>query len=224
MFLVSKLRVIHDCSLDEAEEESIWLDMCFTSQLTEAMFRVPLFAHYIETVDSKPMYVFLKTMLQAAQFLRNDRRPWVLKSPNHLEWLSALLEIFPDARIVHAQRPLSACLFSTISASCHAYRLFSQDVDVKEVRQHWLTKFKYVATKCLQMRSLSPAICTEIPYSEIAAGAKPLTNTLERALKISFSPEVHETAQKPFQSQHHYRPADLYLQENVLDSIHFTLL
>jgi len=77
---------------------------------------------------------------------------WLLKSPNHLEWLDTFFKVFPNAQIIHTHRPSMECLTSAFSASCHARRLFSDDVDANEVAKHWLRKDIRMLTRGMNIR------------------------------------------------------------------------
>jgi len=134
---------IHPCDLDAPEEEAVIMDMSFMSQLSEALYRVPAFASWLEKQDPLPMYLFLKKMLQLLHWQSpglGKKCRWLLKTPNHLEWLDTFFTVFPNAQIIHTHRPPMECLTSAFSASCHARRLFSDDVDANEVARHWLRK------------------------------------------------------------------------------------
>jgi len=113
------------------------------SQLSEALYRVPTFASWLEKQDPLPMYLLLKKMLQLLHWQSpgiGKHRRWLLKTPNHLEWLDTFFTVFPNAQILHTHRNSLDCLTSAFSASCHARRLFSDDVDANEVAKHWLRK------------------------------------------------------------------------------------
>jgi len=134
---------IHPCELDAPEEEAVIMDMSFMSQLSEALYRVPTFASWLEKQDPMPMYLFLKKMLQLLHWQQPGlgvKKRWLLKSPNHLEWLDSFFQVFPNAQIIQTHRAPAECLTSAFSASCHARRLFSDDVEANEVARHWLRK------------------------------------------------------------------------------------
>eukprot|EP00456_Euglypha_rotunda_P045884 TRINITY_DN3640_c0_g1_i1.p1 TRINITY_DN3640_c0_g1~~TRINITY_DN3640_c0_g1_i1.p1 ORF type:complete len:317 (+),score=40.75 TRINITY_DN3640_c0_g1_i1:112-951(+) len=137
---------IHPCELDAPEEEAVIMDMTFMSQLSEALYRVPSYSAWLEKQDPMPMYIFLKKMLQLLQWQRPGltKKRWVLKTPNHLEWLETLFKVFPKAQIIQTHREMKDCLTSAFSASCHARRLFSDVCDPKEVARHWLSKTVYM--------------------------------------------------------------------------------
>jgi len=68
-----------------------------------ALYQVPRFAAWSTTQDPRVMYRWHRKMLQLLQWRRPPAR-WVLKAPAHMNWLDALLDVYPDARIVQSHR------------------------------------------------------------------------------------------------------------------------
>ena len=65
---------------------------------------MPEWRDYYLAHDQTPHYRYLKTVLQALQFLRGGRR-WVLKSPQHLEQFGPLADGLPRRHVRrHAPR------------------------------------------------------------------------------------------------------------------------
>jgi len=146
---------IHPCELNAPEEEAIIMDMTFMSHLSEALYRVPSFSAWLEKQNPLPMYSFLKKILQLLQWQSpglGQKCRWLLKTPNHLEWLETLFQVFPQAQILQTYRDPVECLTSSFSASCHARRLFSDEVDPAEVANHWLAKNILLLEKGLKVR------------------------------------------------------------------------
>lgn len=237
-FLSSRLQAIHDCQLEEAEEESIILDMCFTSQLTEAMYNVPRFQRFLEEKQEPPlfMYSFLKQILQVQQYKLSQRqkrsvqektnvmeetlkpvKPWLLKSPNHLEWLHELLQVFPDARFIHIARPLVHSLASTISASCHAQRMYSDSVLIEKVSLQWQHKYHYIIRKVHRQFQILPILLPliEIHYNHLLSSLACTVFKILKSLNITFVSHICIEPQK-HTKKHSYRLNDLYLQSSIL--------
>jgi hypothetical protein len=219
-FVAKRLRAIHDCRLDQPEEESIVLDMCFSSQLTEAMFHVPTYSHYIENQSPLHMYYFLKQILQVRQAFSSKGLPWILKSPNHLEWMNELVQVFPDARFLHPRRLLSTCLLSTISASCHARRMCSDHVDIREVGHHWLKKFRHLIHKVTYEKRKFSFPIWEVDYEDLSHQVEILTNIFDFLNMPGVLDFPSLTSQKFHRtSQHIYEEGDLGLSEKTFPSL-----
>ena len=146
---------IHPTEPDAPEEEVILLEQAFLTTTPEAMMNVPTYSKWLEEQDHVPAYQALKRMMQYLQWQRpgigKDVR-WVLKTPHHQEYFDPLLEVFPNATIVHTHRdPLktSPSLFSMLT---HLQMIFSDDVDPNRVANHWLGKIENMARRTMATR------------------------------------------------------------------------
>jgi hypothetical protein len=122
----------------------------------------------------------------------------VLKTPHHQEHFDALLEVFPDAILVHTHRdPLktSPSLFSMLA---HLQGIFSDDVDPSEVARHWLRKIERMAQRAMATRDrvrdrgfvdISYYDLIENPVEAVervyAAAGMPLTQEAREAMQAS---------------------------------------
>jgi hypothetical protein len=146
---------IHPAEPDAPEEEVILLEQAFLTTTPEAMMNVPTYSKWLEDQDHVPAYQALKRMMQYLQWQHpGPGRPiqWVLKTPHHQEYFDPLLEVFPNATIVHTHRdPLktSPSLFSMLT---HLQMIFSDDVDPRRVANHWLGKIENMARRTLATR------------------------------------------------------------------------
>jgi hypothetical protein len=147
---------IHPAEPHAPEEEVILLEQAFLTTTPEAMMNVPTYSKWLESQDHLPAYRALERMMQYLQWQRpGPRKPvrWVLKTPHHQEYFDPLLEVFPKATIVHTHRdPLrtSASLFSMLT---HLRMIFSDDVDPKQVAEHWLAKIENMARRTMATRA-----------------------------------------------------------------------
>ncbi len=96
---------IHPLSATQVDEESILLHSMFAG-LLEYAAPVPSFVSWQNTTDFRATYADLRTELQFLQWQEPSRRgrPWLLKAPEHMIAPEALLEIFPDARVIITHR------------------------------------------------------------------------------------------------------------------------
>ncbi len=73
------------------------------------------------TADIGHAYRYHKQMLQVLQW-RNPRKHWLLKAPAHQNFLPALLEVYPDARIIQTHRdPIKTMASATSLMGCLYY-------------------------------------------------------------------------------------------------------
>ena len=69
----------------------------------ETQAHVPSYARWLEEADMAPAYAQHRLALQTLQSRQPTER-WILKTPNHLWHLEALLAAYPDARIIWTHR------------------------------------------------------------------------------------------------------------------------
>jgi NAD(P)-dependent dehydrogenase (short-subunit alcohol dehydrogenase family) len=149
--LAPEFFAIHPVEADAPEEDVLLLDHAFASQAPEATLRVPTYASWLETHDVEPAYRWLERALKLLSWQRGGDF-WVLKTPNHMEYLRELLAVFPDAIIVHTHRDPQATMGSFCSMVAHARGVFSDDVDAREVGRHWLRKVRRMIDRSLAVR------------------------------------------------------------------------
>jgi len=146
---------IHPAEPDAPEEDVILLEQSFLTTTPEAMMRVPSYSKWLETQNHVPAYQALKRMMQYLHWQRpgvGQETRWVLKTPHHQEYFDPLIEVFPDATVVHTHRdPLktSPSLFSMLT---HLQGIFSDDVDPCQVASHWLHKIELMAQRAMATR------------------------------------------------------------------------
>lgn len=99
---------LHQLEAEEPEEEIYLFGPACTSLLHAWNYLVPSYARHLDTISHVGGYAYLKRILQTLQWMRGGGR-WLLKSPQHVGLLPALLENFPDATIVEPFRdPVTA--------------------------------------------------------------------------------------------------------------------
>jgi NAD(P)-dependent dehydrogenase (short-subunit alcohol dehydrogenase family) len=125
----------HPTEACEPDEELLLMEMTFQSVVSSLRNRVPSFREFATARSPKPMYEFVKAMLQYLQWQDGGGRgrPWILKSPTHLGHIPLLLETFPDATVVHCHRDPRVIIPSFASLLDAGRRMGSADVDPHEV-------------------------------------------------------------------------------------------
>ena len=142
---------IHPIDARSPEEECLLFDYAFLGTVPEATYRVPSFSRWLEAQAPDEAYRFLGKVLALLAWQRGGRR-WLLKTPQHLEHLGALLATFPRARILHTHRDPARTLPSFCSMIAHAWGVFSDDVRPGEVVAHWGTKVQRMVARALEVR------------------------------------------------------------------------
>jgi len=201
---------IHPAEPDAPEEEVILLEQSFLTTTPEAMMNVPTYSKWLESQNHVPAYRALRRMMQYLQWQRpgigKDVR-WVLKTPHHQEYFDPLLEVFPDATIVHTHRdPLktSASLFSMLT---HLRMIFSDEVDPKLVARHWLGKIENMARRAMATRDrVGDQGFLDVSYYDLIGDPMPEVARIYDAAGAVLSPAAREAmeASRKVDKQHKY--------------------
>lgn len=134
--------VIHPSGPFEPEEELGLLVRSIWGMKHEAQWQVPSYGRWAEGQDATPAYRTMAMLLRLIGWARgeDDSRPWVLKTPQHMLDLPALLAVFPDARIIFTHREPRAVVGSSCSLVWNQTIIHSDRVDPAAIGREWLRK------------------------------------------------------------------------------------
>ena len=105
----------------------------FKSQIFQPFGHVPSYAHwFFNKADLVPTYRYLKRVLKLLQWRCPPNR-WRLKNPTHSLFITALDEVFPDARFVMTHRDACAVIPSVADLWYELRRPYSDDVDMQVI-------------------------------------------------------------------------------------------
>lgn len=168
-YLAPEFFAIHPVEASAPEEEVLLLDYSFRSTVPEATLRVPSYARWLEQADPLPAYRYLERLLKLLSWQAPAKR-WVLKTPHHLEWLDALLGVFPDAKVIQTHRDPTKTLASFCSMIWHGRAVFSDSVDALEVGREWSRKTHHMVTRGMasrQQRGDEAERFLDVQYSDL---------------------------------------------------------
>jgi Sulfotransferase family len=100
---------------------------------------VPTYARWLEQADMTPAYAQHRLALQTLQSRQPTER-WILKTPNHLWHLEALLAAYPDARIVWTHRDPGPVITSLASLANAGQRSYTWRSDPRPTANEWKRK------------------------------------------------------------------------------------
>jgi hypothetical protein len=138
----------------------------FASYEFPTTFPVPSYWAWLREQDLTPAYAFEKTFLQHLQSGHAGQR-WILKTPGHLMWLDTLLQVFPDALLVHTHRNPTAVLAS-VSSLMYGFRsAMSDHVDKHEVGREQLEAWTWGLQRTMEVRDrLGPERVVDVQYDD----------------------------------------------------------
>ena len=135
----------HPTEALQPDEELHLMQGSFECMISWLFARAPAYYDYISRCDQRPMYRHLHAQMQYLQWQDGGARgrPWIMKSPVHINALDVLLETFPDAVLVHCHRDLQKVLPSFASLIEEARKIGSDQVDPRivgsEMFEYWAT-------------------------------------------------------------------------------------
>lgn len=135
------MQSIHPMAPTEVEEELAWISAALHHSIYESQWHIPSYSAWSEARDALPIY------REFARILRTDAahrgiadRPRVLKVPAFAEDLSTILGLFPDARLVLAERDHEAVLKSAVSLAANQMAVQSDTCDLAAIEARWRHK------------------------------------------------------------------------------------
>jgi len=132
----------------------------------ETQAYVPSYGRWLQACDMRPAYAQHELALQALQAAMPTRR-WVLKTPNHLWALPALLERYPDARIVWTHRDPGKVITSLASLVNALQRMFTHHRDHRAVAEEWLGKARFAIESGMAYDDGAPeGWCQHVRFAE----------------------------------------------------------
>ncbi len=140
----------------------------FTSDLLSGNYQVPSYAAWLARADLIPAYRTHRRCLQLLQWRCRGER-WVLKAPSHLWALDALLEVYPDARIVQTHRDPLAVVASMTSLMATLAWLRSDRVDPEALGHSAVRSIGFMLKRAMALRDaaqLGPDRICDVRYQD----------------------------------------------------------
>lgn len=147
---------MHEMTLDHAHEEIQLLAIDFSTMFMESMVTLPAYRDWYLSHDQTAHYEYMKTCLKVLTFLRGGKR-WVLKSPQHIEQIPAVLATFPDATVVFTHRDPVSVIASTCTMLAYSARMHQNPVDTAGLGAYWVDRTERMLRACVRDRHLVPA-------------------------------------------------------------------
>lgn len=158
--------VMHEMTDDHAHEEIQLLAVDFSTMFFETLGDVPDWVAYYRSHSQVPHYRFLRLMLAALQAQRGEGR-WLLKSPQHLEQLSVLAEVFPDATVVLTHRELVDVVVSMATMIAYTARMHVDPVEPEAIGRRWADRLEVMLATCVADRDvLAPESSCDVRFSD----------------------------------------------------------
>jgi hypothetical protein len=184
---------IHPTGPMEAEEELGLLVHSFWSMKHDAQWWIPGYGRWCEQADPTPAYRQMARLLKLVGWSQqvSSLRPWVLKSPQHMMDLPALLAVFPDARLVFTHRNPLAVVGSAASLAWNQTIIYSDHADPRRVGREWLRKTRLQVERMNAARKNIPAErMIDVNYEEMERDWRGAMARVYRFLGMELEPAL----------------------------------
>ena len=184
---------IHPTQARAADEEFGLVALAFNGAQFETQWRIPSFTHWWERTDRTNVYRYFRRLLQTIAWGRSDKtaRPWVLKLPQFTEDLDALLQAFPDARLLCLSRDPVAVVGSGASLVWHQMRTQSDSIDRHVVGREWLRKTAHRVAIGRQVRAANRRVPQlDIAFDDVGRDWRAQMLRVYAFLGLELTPEV----------------------------------
>ena len=135
----------------------------------ETQAHVPTYARWLEQADMAPAYAQHRLALQTLQSRLPTQR-WILKTPNHLWDLEALLAAYPDARIIWTHRDPGPVVTSLASLANAAQRPLTSRSEPRPTAEEWKRKCRFALDSAVAFDERSDdGWCQHLHYDGLMA-------------------------------------------------------
>ncbi len=191
---IPDLMSIHPMDIDQPDEEVIIMGQLFASSMNEAMYYTPSYAKWLmDSSDRIQPYRDLKQILKLLQWSDPARKGarWVLKTPGHLMAIDAVLEVFPEAKIVMTHRDPVATVPSYCSMEYSLYRMPSETITREDIARFWPSRLKEWLSAFMAVRDRSDSSrFIDIRYSDLTKDPIAQGEEVLRRTGIEITPAI----------------------------------
>lgn len=197
----------------------------FASYEFPTTFGVSGYWEWLRAHDMHDAYEFERRFLQHLQSEFVGAH-WILKTPAHLMWLDALLEVFPDALLVHTHRNPAAVLASVSSLMVAFRSAMCRDIDSAAVGREQLDAWTWGLDRAMQVRDQLPADrVVDVHYTDTVNDPIGTVHRIYDHFGLDMTPQVAAGVQRYLADNprdkhgaHRYSLGDFALDETQVDS------
>ncbi len=184
---------IHPTGPFEPEEELGLLCASFYGMKHEAQWHVPSYARWCEGVDATPAYRYMADQLRLVGWSQqaSTLRPWILKTPQHMLDLPALLKVFPDARLIFTHRDPQQLVGSAASLAWNQTIIYSDEADAGAIGKEWLRKTHLQVERMMTAReNIASERMIDVQYEDMENDWRGTMERVYRFLDLDIEPAV----------------------------------
>lgn len=154
-FIIPLFKRMHEMATDAPHEELTLCALGYRSFFFEGAFQVPKYRDWYANHSQVKGYEFLKQVLQMlqqepAQGNKSPGARWILKSPQHVDQLEAILAVFPDARLILTHRDPARAVLSMITMILYTSRQVYRPRRLREEARAWVDRLEQMLRRSQQ--------------------------------------------------------------------------
>ncbi len=149
--ILPHMPAMHEMAPDHTHEEIELQSIDFGSYNLEWLSRPHRWREHYYATDQTPRYAYSKKVLQILTWYKGPNS-WVLKSPQHMEQLSALKSVFPDATLVITHRDPLAVIQSAVTMLAYGDRIRRNPTDPQATARYWIDRVEHLLRACVNER------------------------------------------------------------------------
>lgn len=214
--IVPHFQAIHPIAARTPDECQQITSYQFSSIGFQHILEIPTFRQWLLGHDFRRDLEFHYRFLQHLQSAWQRER-WLLKSPAHVQYLPTLLQVYPDAMIIHTHRNPQEVMGSVSSLSWTMQDVFSDKADPLVSGRGQLDFWSSVTEICLQDRQHlgNTKAIFDMRYPELVSDPVALVQRIYQHFELELTPFA-ETAMRNFvaangqhkQGSHKYDPRE----------------
>ena len=221
-YLAPEFFAIHPVEAHAPEEDVLLLDLSFVSPTVDATQNVPRYSAWLRDTDQRPAYRYFRRAIQLLLWQRPGR--WLGKTPHHLENLDALLDVFPDAKIIQTHRDPTRVVASYCSMMAHGRAIFSDTVDPRVVGAQLASRAVRAVTRAIAERErVGSRGFHDVAYADLLADPMKEIRRIYDFLALPLTPATEAAMQRWLAANpqnkrgvHRYRLEDFGLDRGQL--------
>lgn len=185
------LDTLHPFGPTRADEEIGWLAAALDACTYEAQYRIPGYVAWSEARTAHAVYrEFARLLRTDAATHGNAAMPRVLKCPQFCEHLPALLEQFPDARLVVTHRDHREVLASSVSMVAAQSAFQSDQLSLADIEAEWRRKIalREARVEAALAQWAGPVACVD--FAALSADWRGEISRTYAALGLALTPQA----------------------------------
>jgi len=189
------LAAMHPMNPEHIHEELELMGPDFASYNYEWLSVSPRWRDNYYATDQTPHYEYMKTVLKILTWLDGDtsgkNTRWVLKCPQHLEQLTVLHRVFPDASIAITHRDPVSVIQSAITMIAYGQRMSRKRIDLDGLIQYWSDRVVHLLQACTAERHKIPeAQSIDVLFHEFMADDIAMVEQIYRKADLAMTPQA----------------------------------